>query len=92
MLMRMEADGSKLGEVYLNDLKLFVKIDYLLMLQSFFLDGLPTYDNAHPRDKPSNFSSDLASYPRFELIMKLKDCLIVFEQLLFFRSHFMSKI
>ena len=58
MIMRIESDGSKLGEVYLNDLKLFVKIDYLLMLQNFFQDGLPNYDNAHLRDKPSNFSSD----------------------------------
>jgi hypothetical protein len=58
MMMKIEVDGSKFSEVYLNDLKLFVKIDYLFMLQSFFQDGLPTYDNAHARDKPSNFSSD----------------------------------
>jgi len=35
-MMKIEADGSKKGEVYLNDLKLFVKIDYLFMIQSFF--------------------------------------------------------
>ena len=46
------------------------------------MDGLPNYDQAHIRDKPSNFNTDLASFPRFELLMSLKDCLIVFEQLL----------
>ena len=36
MMMKIEADGSKKVEAYLNDFKLFVKIDYLFMIQSFF--------------------------------------------------------
>ena len=91
MKMKLDADGNKLAEILLNDLKLFLKIDYLFMLQSFFSDGLPTYDNSNARDKPSNFTSDLASYPRFEMFIKLKDCLIVFEQLLIYRSQFGNK-
>lgn len=66
-------------DLSLQNLKLFLRIDQLFTLQSFFMDGLPSYDNS--KEKPAQFDSDKGNAPKTTFTLHLKDSLICFEQL-----------
>ena len=71
--------GMKTLNLSLQNLKLFLRIDQLLTLQAFFMDGLPSYDNCN--EKPAQFDSDKGNTPKMAFTLHLKDSLICFEQL-----------
>ena len=63
----------------LQKLKLFLRIDQLLILKSFFMDGMPTYDNC--REKPAQFDPDKGNISKKAFSLRLRESLICFEQL-----------
>jgi hypothetical protein len=75
----MSPGGTKTMDLSLQNLKLFLRIDQLFTLQSFFMDGLPSYDNC--KEKPAQFDSDKGNAPKMTFTLHLKDSLICFEQL-----------
>ena len=75
----MSPGGTKTMDLSLQNLKLFLRIDQLFTLQSFFMDGLPSYDNCI--EKPAQFDSDKGNAPKMTFTLRLKDSLICFEQL-----------
>lgn len=54
----MFPDGRKTFSVSLNKLKIFLQPYFYLMLDIFFRDGMPVYDDKS-RDKPNEYSSDI---------------------------------
>ena len=54
----MHPDGRKNMSVTLNRLKIFLQPYFYLMLEIFFREGMPTYDEASI-DKPNEYTSDL---------------------------------
>ena len=74
----MEADGAKAIDVVMKELKLFLKIDILYVIQNFFTNNFPVYSK-DAKDKPTYFESDFGNYPRQAIIVNLNDCLICFE-------------
>lgn len=63
----------------LQNLKLFLRVDRLFLLQSFFMDGLPSYDGC--LEKPALFDSDRGNDPKFAFLVHLSESLVCFEQL-----------
>jgi len=78
--IKMEADGAKSIEVTMKELKLFLKIDSLYIIQHFFTMNFPEYSK-DAKDKPTYFEEDYGNYPRFSVMLKLVDCLTCFEQM-----------
>jgi hypothetical protein len=76
----MEADGEKTIEVQMKELKFFLRIDILYTIQNFFTTNFPEYTGA-AKDKPTFFEPDYGNFPKQAIIIKLNDCLTVFEQL-----------
>ena len=75
----MEPDGTKTVDLILQNLKLFLRIDQLFILQKFFTEGFPVYDNC--KEKPAMFDTDRGNDPKFAFMVHLNDTLICFEQL-----------
>jgi hypothetical protein len=63
----------------LQKLKLFLRMDQLLILKSFFMDGMPSYDKCH--EKPAQFDPDQGNASKKAFSLRLKESLICFEQL-----------
>ena len=78
--VKMEADGAKVLEVDMQNLKLFLNLDALYIMQNFLLNSFPQYTK-DTFDKPTFFEPDYGNYSRFELVLNLNDCLICFEQM-----------
>lgn len=78
--IKMEADGVKVIDVQMKELKLFLKIDILYVIQNFFMNNFPAYQS-DSFDKPTFFEADYTNYPRFSIILNLNDCLTCFEQM-----------
>lgn len=60
----MEADGAKLIQTEMKELKLFLKLDALNILSQFFLGNFPEYQ-PDEKDKPTFFEADYGNYPKF---------------------------
>lgn len=76
----MGADGAKTIHLELTGLKLFLKVDVLQIVSTFFTGNFPDYSNAAVVDRPSYFDPDTGNLARFEMVVTLSDCLICFEQ------------
>lgn len=77
--MLYSADSSKKVDLQLSTFKLFLRLDLLWLIQQFFYDGLPSYDDT--RQKPPGYDADPGNYPRLEFNLNLKKSLIIVEQL-----------
>mmetsp|Transcript_21720 Transcript_21720/g.33470 ORF Transcript_21720/g.33470 Transcript_21720/m.33470 type:complete len:138 (+) Transcript_21720:5828-6241(+) len=77
----MEMNQTPLGErkmdVTLKNLKLFLQMDSLYLLQSFFQEGMPNYDT--DTEKPVGYDRDPANYPTQDYTFNLSDCIVCFE-------------
>lgn len=74
----MEADGAKAVDVIMQELKVFIKLDVLYIMQNFFMNNFPEYQ-ADSKDRPTYFEADYGNYPRFQITLNLNDCLTCFE-------------
>lgn len=76
----INADSSKKIDLDLSQLKLFLRLDLLYLINDYFYQGLPQYE-ANCRDKPAGFDADPGNNPRLEFNVSLRHSLVVFEQL-----------
>ena len=58
----MEPDGSKLIQVKIEKLKIFVKPHIFLTIQEIFMYGMPQYKD--DKDKPNYYDSDWGNAAR----------------------------
>ena len=75
----MFRDGQQVLDCNLQQLKLFLKMDSLFELQTFFTEALPDYSQM--KEKPAAYESDPGNYKRYEYNVQLVDSVICFEQL-----------
>jgi len=53
----MKPTGQKANDLTISDLKIFLKPQLFMMLQSFFLNAFPVY-TVDSKDKPAGFNDD----------------------------------
>ena len=74
----MKADGEKIYKIKFNEPKMSMRMDIFLMVGEFFSTASPLYSK-QSRDQPNNYSWDPNAARRQEILLELKEGLIVFE-------------
>jgi hypothetical protein len=67
--------GKKTFNIKLNDIKIFIQPYFYLMIDHFFREGIPVYDE-ESFDKPNEYDSNYENYPELHLNLSLKNTLI----------------
>jgi hypothetical protein len=73
----MEADGSKLLQVRIEKLKIFVKPHIFMTIQEIFMNGMPQYKDE--KDKPNYYDSDWGNAAKMEVGCQILQSLVCFE-------------
>jgi hypothetical protein len=63
----MYPDGNKNFNVDISNLKLFLHPYSFLMIDHFFREGMPLYDN-NSKDKPNEYSEDVEDLTEMNLV------------------------
>jgi hypothetical protein len=74
----MKADGEKIYKIKLSQPKMVMRADIFLMIFEFFTTAYPLYSK-NSRDQPNNWSTDQNSARRQEILLELKEGLVVLE-------------
>ena len=77
VLIQMHPDGRKDFQIEFGGLKLFLHPYFYLMIDHFFREGMPVYDQ-NSFDKPNEYSEDYEEFPEMNVQVKLSDSLICF--------------
>lgn len=78
MDVQMKADGEKIYKINLSRPKMVMRPDILLMIFEFFTTAFPLYSK-QSKDHPNNYNWDPNAARRQELLLELKEGLVIFE-------------
>lgn len=71
----MFPSGKKDFKIDINDMKLFLQPYFYLMVDHFFREGLPTYDE-NSFDKPNEYDTNYENYPEMHVKLNLGNILL----------------
>lgn len=74
---RMEPGGDKTNTIGIEGLKIFVKFQTFILLQSFFMNAFPSY-KMDSVDKPNGFNEDPERQNTMRVQFNIKSSLICF--------------
>ena len=74
----MKADGEKIYKINLSRPKMVMRPDILLMIFEFFTTAFPLYSK-QSKDHPNNYSWDPNAARRQEVLLELKEGLVIFD-------------
>ncbi len=75
--MKMHPNGEKDMKIDIKGLRISIKPHVLLMVQNFFLNSFPEYDQLSI-DKPCAMNYDPEKAPKMDIKVLTKECLLVF--------------
>lgn len=78
LLLNMFPSGEKFIKLVLKKPKLFMRLDILLMISHFFNTSWPKYP-PDSQDLPNFYSTDQGNVSRQEMILKIREGLLIFE-------------